>query len=345
MNATIIKEDLEYIYWATGQARLILKYITFVIMPVGFFLNLVELLIFQKKKFKKTTMGFYFSINSAINMIIIAHLFVYALGVEIRIFFFLMSNIVCKMYSFFVRVFFQMSSWLNVIITADRLVFILFSNKLKFQSNKLILSLILSLFLVLILVTNFPNMFFYVDYINANSNQTGPPYTLKYCTASPLMLLIRNVQEIVMKTGLPFVLMFLINLYLLSKVRESQKKFKDSKYELRFSFTVMASSIIFLISLLPNIVWIILSNMFQSNKKMERRQTYAAFLSLLEVFSLLFSFINYSFNFLIHFAFNNIFRKEIFLILQKIIKIFNYKLKFDYLNSSLPSLKTNKSTH
>lgn len=335
---------MEYIYWATGQARLILKYITFVIMPIGFFLNLIEILIFQKKKFNKTTMGFYYSINSAINMIIIVHLFVYSYGVEIRVFFFLMSNIVCKMYSFFVRVFFQMSSWLNVIITADRLLFILFSKKLKFQSNKPILSFILCSFMVLILATNSPNFFFYVDYINPNSNRTGPPYTIKYCTASPLVLLIRNAQVVVIRVGLPFVLMFLMNFYLLIKVRKSQKKFKNSKYELRFSLTVMASSFIFLISLLPNIVWTILTNMFQSNRTMERRQTYAAFLSLLEVCSILISFINYSFDFLIHLAFNSIFRQEILLILQNIIKIFNKKFKIVDFNSSLPSLKTNKST-
>ncbi|CAF1072082.1 unnamed protein product [Brachionus calyciflorus] len=152
-------------------------------------------------------MGFYFSLNSLVNIIVTLHLFVYTFPALFQIYLSYSSDFICKIYNFLLRVLYQTSSWLNVVITADRFIFILFPNKFELKKNKKLTYLILFGIFALICLTNIPNFTLYL--VTLNPNSTAPVYTNRYCTSTSDILLIRSIQTITMRTALPFILMLI----------------------------------------------------------------------------------------------------------------------------------------
>lgn len=336
MNNTnvTIGEDYKYILWAIQTTQSILFYLYTIVFPIGIALNSFEIFIFQSIKQQKSTMGYFFTINSVLNIITISYLLVFIPPSTVGIYLHLASDLSCKFYFFFLRVLYQSSSWLNVLITADRLLFIFFSKRFKFQQNKFLLSLVIFIFLLVICCTNIPN--FMLNLFVVKSIQANQTVTTIYCTAKSEILIIRDVFSILLRTIIPFILMLGMNLILIIKVNESKKKLKKQlNQELKFSFTVIFTTIIFLIVLIPNVVYIVLSNIFQYDTTIKQRQTYNAFLVLFETCSSLGFFLNLSFNIFVQLAFNRVFSKETYRLVFRFMKLFN---------SRLNSIKSNSTT-
>lgn len=328
MNNITLKEDYKYILWSIETTKCILYYIYTVLFPIGIGLNLFEIFLFQSIKLQKTTMAYFFSINSALNILIISYLLVFIPPSTRGVYLHLISDMSCRLYYFFLRVLYQSSSWLYVLITADRLLFILFPKRFKFQQNKFILSVIIFVCLAIICCTNIPNFMMYLVVVKTNnSNQT---FETIYCTAKPDILTVRDVFMISMRDGLPFFLMLFMNAALIFKVKESKKNLKlvrNLNQHLKFAFTVIATTFIFMFIMLPNIAYIIISNIFLNGRSLKQPQTNYAFLVLFETISSIGFFSNYSFSFLIQLSFNTIFRKQFYRFIYKILKIFNHKIK------------------
>ena len=153
-----ITEDNAYIAWASKTGATVVYYLNYVVFGPGIFLNIIEIILFRMKKLNRTTMGFYFTINSVVNILIIGYLMIYGIPMSQNVVIQLHSDWSCRVYLFFLRTFYQSSSWLNVIISADRLIFVLFSHKFKFQNNRKIISMILFGILIGILLVNTPNL-------------------------------------------------------------------------------------------------------------------------------------------------------------------------------------------
>ncbi|CAF0910358.1 unnamed protein product [Brachionus calyciflorus] len=326
-NGIQILEDYKYIEWAIRTTQSILFFVSVIIFPIGIIFNTLEIIIFRKPKFQKTTMGFYFTINSSLNLFIIFYLLIFIPPSIKGHYLHLKSDLTCKFYYFFLRVLYQSSSWLNVFITADRLVFVLYPNRFKFQKDKLKLSIFLFVFLLLISTVSLPNLFMkrtVIESIYLNKSLLSI-----YCTANPSVLLIRDIELITMRTCLPFILMFLLNLMLIYKVFKSKLKFnrisRNLNLEFKFAFTVITTTFIFLIIFSPNVVYIVLSNIYNNNRLFVKQiQTKNAFLVLFETCSSLSYFSMYSFNFLIQMAFNTIFLEEVSKIFLKKLELFKF---------------------
>ncbi|CAF0795483.1 unnamed protein product [Brachionus calyciflorus] len=339
-----ITDDYGYIAWASKTGATVVYYLNILVFGPGILLNIIQILLFQMKKFNRTTMGFYFTINSVINILIIGYLMIYDIPMSQNIVIQLNSDWNCRIYLFLLRIFYQCSSWLNVAVTADRFLFVLFFNKFKFQNNRKILLMILFGILIVIVMVNTPNLLFYIVEVKSNSTQTSS----RYCTAHPTVLLIRDIFAISIRTIIPFILMFFMNIVLIMKVRESKMKFKQSRnmnQEIRFSLTVIATTMIFLITYTPNVIWIALTNNFLNDQSIKQRQTYNAFLFLFEITSSIGYFVNYGMNIFVHFAFNSVFRKEVLRLLAQYLGIWAVKIKPENTANSSNNYRSNKSTN
>lgn len=333
MKEENVTENSDYIKWASKTNKMILFYVSTFLFPVGILLNSIEIVIFQMKKFQKTTMGFFFTINSLLNITIILYLLIFIPVATQNIYLHLKSNFTCKIYYFLLRVLYQASSWLNVLITADRFLFILFSNRFKFQKNKKVLSFIILVIFLSICLFNTPNLMLYRKVIFSKQQNNQTIVTI-YCTAEPKILIVRDTFMILLRTIIPFILMFLINLILVYKVKKSQNKFKINRkmrYEFRFVFTVIATTFIFLAIFIPNVIFAIMSNLFQNNRNLEQKQTQGAFLVFFETLSSLGYFANHCLNIFAQLVFNRTFFQQFCLLfrhlrrnlIQKYSKFFN----------------------
>lgn len=332
MNTSeLMSEDFAYILWARKLTGTIIFYACLVFVPIGVFLNIIEIIIFQKNKFKKSTMGYFLSINCGLHVIILTYVTVFNLPAVFRINLTTWSNLTCKAYVFFLRSLYQAYSWLNVVMVGDRLLFILYQNKFKSQKNKRKLSLILMVLLIFVFLCNLPNMFFYVNVIVNNS--TNVSTVTKSCIATPLILTIRGLMTIIFRTVLPFILMLFMNTILIYKVIKLKEKLKLKKkliHDLKFSFTIIVTTLIFLITLIPNSVYVFMAFVFQEDSSNFGRQTYISFLYVFEIMTSSVYLIYYSFNIFIQLAFNSIFRNEFFKVISVFFKQFNNLFQNDF---------------
>ncbi|CAF1017414.1 unnamed protein product [Brachionus calyciflorus] len=342
MNSTVIQEDIAYIAWATKLANSALFYGFIILSPLGVVLNILEIIIFQMKRFKKTLMGFYFTINCVTYVIIIIYMTVFNFSPLYKVNFTNVSDLSCKMYFFFMRSLHQINSSINVVIVADRLLFILYPNKFKFQKNKKIISLILFGLFIFSFACNSPNLFFYLKVsVNPLTNSTT-----RSCTGDYSSLLSRGIMSILFRTTIPFIIMLIMNIILIYKVLKSKNKMRADKnlsQDLKFSFTVIATTFTFLICLLPNVVYVFISHIFQVDDSIKQRQTYTAYLFALEIMTSLVYFVNYSLNIVIQIIFNNLFKNEFFRILGPLFKK-NINQTSSMENSSSIKTKSSRKT-
>ncbi|CAF0927534.1 unnamed protein product [Brachionus calyciflorus] len=314
MNSSTVNEDYAYISWASNLLKTFTFYVSAYFLPIGTLLNLFEVYIFSRKKFKKnSTMCFYFTLNSILNVIIFALFMLFTLtsitGLQLH----LESDWSCRIYLFVLRTLYQVSPWLQVATTADRVLFVLFTNKFNFQKNLKIVSLILIGILSVLIMANIPSFWFYVS----TSNR------IKYCTADETPLIIRDVLNIALRTVIPFVLMFLMEIILIIKISKSRKKFTKNKKMLRefkFSFTVIMLSILFLIAYTPNMIYVIMANIYKNSPTAQQSTTYTLFIYLVEVITSATIQMYNACNFFIQLAFNTIFRGEVVKVLSFLFK-------------------------
>ncbi|CAF1023040.1 unnamed protein product [Brachionus calyciflorus] len=251
------------------------------------------------------------------------------------------SSLTCVVYSFILRVLYQANSWLNVAITTDRLLFILYPNRYKIQKNKKFISLILIGLSFLILILNTPNFFYYLSIIETKpSSTTNQSLIIEKCTADPDIILIRSLITILFRIVLPFLLMLFMNVILVYKVFKSKNKFRNDKIlinDIKFSLTVVASTIVFLVCLLPSGIYVFMHFVSQYDNVIRNEQTTRAFFLLFEVTSSYLYLLSYSFSFFIHLCINSLFRKETKKFLNSLMKIFSKNLVLTELSSNFKS--------
>lgn len=98
---------------------------------------------------------------------------------------------------------------------------------------------------------------------------------------------------------------------------------------MKFSFIIIVTTLIFLITLIPNSVYVFMAFVFQEDSLNFRRQSYISFLNVFEIMTSSVYLIYYSLNIFIQLAFNSIFRSEFFKILTAFFKGFNNVVQND----------------
>jgi hypothetical protein len=291
--------------------RLIFYSGIFVAFP-GLILNTVNFFVYFKGNFTKN-MRFYYSLQSicdllsVVNWLLVTYL--PTLGIDLAI----LSDFFCKFLFTWRRVMAQSSSWLQVMISIDRLFSTFFSAKYRQVLGAKYLIGSVTLIELVIVSTSMINLSFFLNIaVSTVNNQTVIQRT---CAPMPGFGFIINVSGFSMRVVLSFLCMLVANLVLIYKlfIHKSHMN-KLSKKEYNFAFSLIANNFAYLIFNLPFSVQQLIEYLPIINTAEDR-----AFWNFISVIGTICIIFYWSYTFLIYLKCNNSFRKELFRIKQIIM--------------------------
>lgn len=286
---------------------------------IGIPCNFLSVGIFWRLRRQKTNMGFLCGCQAAVDAFLLITMFFiirppsvfFSYNLPIQ------SDLSCRFMTFLRRFVLHISSWMPVLITFDRLTFVLYghSQRFKFMKSKLFLfGLILSMFVV-IAIADIPNLFFYL------STAANPS-----CTGSTGTVISSDIISIILRTYAPFVIMIICNVFMLGKILK-KAAFKQSslnKRENQFTLAIMAFDVYFFLTNFPLSIFYILYdiNLYTGSLRAGVADPlFVATYSLLNAICVNLSFVEQTLSFFMNLAFNKLFRREIMVIVGKVLPI------------------------
>jgi hypothetical protein len=250
-----------------------LTYSNFIAMPLGVVLNSLSILIcIRKNRSKNTTTWFYYKIVSITNVLILVDMFTVFYYLSIGLAITSMSEFSCKFVTYSSRVLLQFSAWLNVLVTFDHVLLISQPQRYKTltQNKKYIYLAMFGVVLVLCGVNTLNLEFGLIELVEPSYTTTAKtttvtdtdrdfhfgdnkttPSTIIMCTPKAAEdVLVRDIINLVMRMFLPFVLVFLGNIVLIIKFRESKRTSiannTTPKKELDFIIVIFVLNVMFI---------------------------------------------------------------------------------------------------
>lgn len=322
-----LNEDLKFTAFLKNTEDTLFYIGSITLLPFGLISNSVSIIIFARKRFKSDTMGFYNIIISTINLILIFIGFIIYFTQSIGRDVLLISDFSCKYFSYNLYCFVEMSSCLNIFMTADRMISIAYPNRFRILKDKRKLILLILILFLSLAMLNIPNLLFKVDAFDYYNPLTNETKTLKYCTASLSVVRLRDVVVLIFRYIAPIVLTSVMNAFLLIKVFKVKNRIinhiavvSTNRKEYTFSVSVVALNFLLLISLIPSFmarIYLNTVNYEETDLILTRKVAEARLLSTI---GLCLTTINFCFSFVANLAFNRLFKSEFFLMMNKIFK-------------------------
>lgn len=300
-------------------------YYSITIVPVGMVLNLLTIFVYSTGKLRKLTnnLSVFYIILGVYDILALSNsiLFIQLLP-TINIKLFNYSDELCKFISLWRRTVIQSPSWIQIIITLDRFRSVVCPSRFGFMKNRLVLILMLaSVFFVLMLV-NLGHLWFYtvpvkttVAEFNQTLNKTiNKTTTSLLCTSSAHLATATDVMNVLLRSYIPFVIMFTLNIMLTRKFLQSKKNLNTKssmKKEYNFTMTVIGMNLTFFTLYTPWSVWYII-NQIVINTPGLQSNVLSANLNLFQSFAFSIAYLNNSFSFILNLVFNSLFRGQIF---------------------------------
>lgn len=293
-------------------------------MSLGIPLNLVSMFIFFRLMRNKTNMGFLGIIQCITDLLILS---VFSVLYRSNAYLFQtnwinLSNASCKLLSFLRRFMVHMSSWMRVIITLDRFVFILFGyrNHFRHMKSKTFLTIFILIVFFFLAVFDIPNLFFY---LNIKST----------CTADYSIIVLSDMTSILFRTYLPFAIMLVLNISMMltiAKVKRSRGIWNDSvsRREYKFTIAVIVFDVSFFFYNFPQSIYFIFNDINLYSGAFADPLFNAKYNVVYMVVSNL-SFLEQSLSFFMFFGFNKVFRNELLSLFKR------KRIGFD--NSTIPN--------
>ena len=245
------------------------------------------------------------------------------------------SNAACIILSYLIRVTVQLPSWIQVLMTYERFISVVYPNKFKFTKSKSRLALVILGIVLFIMVLNSINFWFYVqqsvNYKNLTSFDTNGTavITLKtsvsrVCLSDRSLVRARDMMTASFRSILPFTFMLIGNVLLIRALVKSKKKTHSSsskssrssmRKEVQFTISILAINMLFMIVYLPLAVTLYISGILAYNPSLASA-TFKAGNALAFHISLYIAFLNNSLPLLINLKFNHLFRKEFYQMIQ-----------------------------
>ena len=282
---------------------------TLIFCSLGIVLNTIGLVVFTRKTFWDMSMGFYNCVLACVNNLTLVSMLVYFIPLSYNINRLTSSLTECILIILCHRVFTRMSSWLDVIITVDRMVYISYPRQFQFMNKKKFLCLVVGGLFVLVLVANAQTFSYTLETTLTNNNTK----TVK-CTVNNATLLSITITTITMLVVLPFALMVVTNVFLIHKLKRVKRERYMRREEI-FARSVVALNVLFCLTHLPNLVLLFWQFVltYTGEDPLSRTSTLVKFAYTL---SLILSSYNYIFPTLVNLAFNKLFRDELCFLLR-----------------------------
>jgi hypothetical protein len=249
--------SIEYVNWTKQITETFLLYTSMVFFPVGLISNILMLLVFTRKKFHDTAIGFYhlvsknsvtyhsfiylfiysfnihifysssFKIWSVVNIIVLVMAFLTYYPNSIGYDWLLISNLSCKFMSFILRYIVQVDSWMQVLITFDRYFFVAYPiTKYRQLSRRKYIALALVFICVLLSIANIPSFLYTLTPSSSSTIVKGQIVNVVSisCTSSKQVVLASDLASVFLRTLVPFVFIVVGNCMLFRVYSVSRNK-------------------------------------------------------------------------------------------------------------------------
>ena len=203
MNQNISQLEQEadvaaYINWTLLVARDFSIYYSAFNVPIGLLSNLCQITVFCRKKFRGSCISLYyivslcfnlapwltwtqffpkFKVLSVVDMLNLIILSCQYLSQLLGRDFGALSDVWCKLFPFIIRVLAQMSSWITVMITYDRLIYVVFPQKFRLLSKKKFIASLM-LFMTIFITANCSANFWYYRFYRLHKAYLKTYYTI-----------------------------------------------------------------------------------------------------------------------------------------------------------------------
>jgi len=285
-------------------------YSSTIIVPIGLLLNLLQIIVFSSKSFRKLNIGFMMIVYVSFDSLALFWNFViYGYLGSIANSFSNLSSITCSLFQYISRVIQQLPFYFQSFISFLSFLSINYPQKYN-QFNKIsnhicsIITIIVSLFMV-----NIPNAFKYIEISNNNSTNITSS-----CVSTNLMYQISTIETAILRCFVPLLLIIIFNYFSIKKLFESRRNLHvDLKREKRFCFILIISSFVFFLFNFPfnytTVLQLVLNHSKNTNSK---------YVSFVHNCTRAFSWNYYGIGFIINILSNKLFR-------QVFIKILTFK--------------------
>ena len=284
---------------------------------IGIPLNLINIIVFTKLLHQKTNMGFLCLCQAIIDLFLLLDFFlltrssplIFPQSLDSY------SDFLCRFVKYMRRLPIHLSSWMNVIITFDRFVFILYGNgqKFKFMKKKTSLAAIIIAIFVALAILDIPNLLYYLPARKVGIDGSLGPVTT--CVATFPVLISTDILSIVFRTYIPLGFMLFFNLLMVRKIfRSSRSSFRQTslcRKETHFTFAVMAFDVYFFILNFPLSVFYIIYDVNYYSGVLSSKSELGALYSMIVGLMVDVSFIVQTISFIMNFAFNKVFRQTL----------------------------------
>jgi hypothetical protein len=291
-----------------------LYYDNIIYLAVGVPFNLVNILVFTRlmlNKTNKTNMGFLGLCQSIIYIILLLYFSLVFRTQFFGINFANTNDSLCKFLNFIRRLLTTVSSWMEVITTFDRFVFVIFGHTGRFRYMEKNLALIILCVFILLALANTNNLFYY--------------WTKGTCTADYDILIASDLILICLRTYFPLFCMFIFNSFMIrivfKKSKAALKESSRSRKQCYFTISVIAKNVYFLILNVPITLYFIFYDINLYSGAINGDALFAAYYNFYGNIAKDLSFYVQTLTFLVYFTFNKLYRKEVLTLISKVIPI------------------------
>ena len=282
-------------------------YYSAIIIPIGIVLNLVTILIFARDKHKnKSNINLLYIGLSIYDIIALFNsiLFVQLLP-SIGIILTDYSEINCVVLNWWRKLMGQAPSWIQVILTFERLANVIYINRFKFFKSKLIVIGILLLVLIVLGICNLGQVW----YVNVSVNGTNQTISGHKCTALSAASLATDIVNVLLRFLVPFLAMLVMNVVLSRNLIRSKRRTlswrKSFRRERNYTITIIGFNCLFFVLNLPWAIWYVVSHINQADSSLD-----LAFFNLLNAVAYSIFYLNNMSSFILNICFNWRFRRE-----------------------------------
>ena len=297
-------------------------YCVLIIGSIGILTNLMNIHVSFKKEFQETTMGFYnilLSITGILIIIFVCFLsaFPQSIGENELI---LTSDIACKLFPYFSRIFLMLNTWINVMVSTDRMILMSYNNIASYNRRSPLLKdrhkmiLYVGGLALIICLLNFAGFLFHLETQTQIDLMTNKTLTSLHCTSTPMIVLIRDLIPMLFRVIIPLIIQIVISIILVIKLSKLKINVRtlSLKREYRFTFTIIFVNFIFIIADLFLLISTILINIYGYNQTYvsttSNSSAVVSFVYICSVFGEI--LMRYDFLFFINLFTNSKFRKE-----------------------------------
>ena len=284
---------------------------------IGIPFNILSIIIFVRLLKTNNNMGFLYTWQCSIDLcILLFNLFILRSHINLGIEVWLQNQSACKASLYVYRILLHASSWIAVLTTFDRFTFVLYghNNRFRFLKSKRNLTCIILAIMTIITIFDIPNYFYYIDSNN-------------FCNADIAIKFATDIISILLRTHFPFIPIFIFNGIMIRKIIKSRKNASFQNANLRkhnsFTIAVIAYDVFFFVLNAPLSIYHIFYDVNFISGHFKRNFEFKAKHVLVNAVTGNLSLCEQIFSFLMYFAFNKLFRKELLYLIGRIFRFQN----------------------